>query len=89
MRLGLFLYIFVSMEVTRLYPARMNNGVELRTRKDVLPNTVVSHEEYPHDLDMTIVIANGETFIIDEQYDDFGKRLKTERLTSSYDNGAI
>ena len=75
------------MEVTRLYPANMNGGKELRTRKDVMAHTVVSHEEYPHDLDMTIVIANGETFIIDEQFDDFGKRLKNEKVISNCDNG--
>ncbi|KKM04116.1 hypothetical protein LCGC14_1767480 [marine sediment metagenome] len=72
------------MEVIRIYNPN-NEGVGLtKVRKNLVPDTVVTHEENIVKPDLWCsVIANGEVFIIDENYDDFTERLKNAKLISS------
>jgi len=70
------------MEVVRIYPAAANGGRDsIRTRKNLSAARVDTYEEWPTDVDYTLVTANNESFVIDEDFNSFDKRLKAEKVT--------
>lgn len=75
------------MEVIRIYPAVSNGGKSIHSRKTIVPALVTTYEEWPQDFDLTLVIANGESFIIDEDYNSFDKRLVNEKIIDPGNGG--
>jgi len=74
-----FLYIS-QMEVIRVYNPNGDSGGLIKVRKSILPNTILTYEEHHNFPEYCNVVANGEIFIIDENYDDFTRKLNAAKL---------